>query len=253
MNITNTQKYTHGSLFSGRGTWDLIAQELGFENKFNCEKDEWLRLNKLRRISPNAQQWSDVTTCVPTHTVNVLSASFPCQNISDSNCTCTDGIYGTQSSLWREAPRIITITQPNYVLIENSAALTRKGLEKVLFDLSEIGYDAEWHCLQGIDFGFPQRRERIFIIAYPCGNRLRCSVFQPLETFELSRKWTPTEAYLRVSSSRANSYRDITTIPRSAFVHNFGREIHAFGNAVMPVIVEYLFRCILTDLQQFNN
>jgi site-specific DNA-cytosine methylase len=39
----------HGSLFSGRGTWDIVAQELGFENKFNCEIDPFLR-GKLRRI-----------------------------------------------------------------------------------------------------------------------------------------------------------------------------------------------------------
>ncbi len=249
MNVINTQKYTHGSLFSGRGTWDIVAQELGFKNIFNCEQDEWLRLNKLRRISPNAQQWCDVTTCKPSQTVDILSASFPCQDISISNTNSTKGIYGTKSSLWSEVVRIITITQPKYVLIENSSQLTTKGLEKVLFDLSEIGYDAEWQCLQGCDFGFPQRRERIFIIAYPGGNRCRSLVFQPLDTFKLSRTWTPTETYLRVSSERNKRFRNVGTIQRGAFVHNFGREIHAFGNAVMPVIVEYLFRCVLEDMK----
>ena len=37
-NFTN-KNITHGSLFSGRGTWDIVAQELGFTNTFNCEQD----------------------------------------------------------------------------------------------------------------------------------------------------------------------------------------------------------------------
>ncbi len=239
---------THGSLFSGRGTWDIVAQELGFENKFNCEQNEWLRKSKLRRISPNAKQWADVRTCFPEDTVDVLSISFPCQDISVSNWNSPAGIYGTKSSLWGEGKRIIALTQPKYVLIENSSVLTKRGLEKVLSDLSEIGYDAEWQCLQGVDFGFPQRRERIFIIAYPRSIRCREMVFRPPETFSLFRAWTPTDTFLRVAGSRANGYRDIRTIQRGDVVHNFGREIHAFGNAVMPVIVEYLFRCVLYDI-----
>jgi DNA (cytosine-5)-methyltransferase 1 len=238
---------THGSLFSGRGTWDIIAQELGFINKFNCEQDEWLR-HKLRRISPNARQWTDVCTCGERDTVGVLTASFPCQDISQSNTQGAEGIQGSKSSLWREVKRIATITQPGYIVLENSALLTKRGLEVVLSDLSEIGYNAQWHCLQGIDFGFPQRRERIFIIAYPCGDRRIRWILRPPSTIALSRTWTPTETYLRVSSSRANRFRDIGAIQRGDVVHNFGREIHAFGNAVMPVIVEYLFKCIILDM-----
>ncbi|MDR0413201.1 MAG: DNA cytosine methyltransferase [Dysgonamonadaceae bacterium] len=243
---------THASLFSGRGTWDIVAQELGFENKFNCEIDAWLR-NKLKRISPDAKQYSDVKTCIPYCTVSVLSASFPCQDISISNQTGVAGIHGTKSGLWSEVKRVATITQPKYIVLENSSQLVKKGLETVLSDLSEIGYDAEWHCLQGRDFGFPTRRERIFIIAYPSGNRRRVWVFRPPGTYKLSRTWTPTEAYLRVVDSRANGYRDTGAIQRGDVVHNFRREIHAFGNAVMPVIVEHLFKCILDDYKYYYD
>jgi DNA (cytosine-5)-methyltransferase 1 len=246
-------KLTHGSLFSGRGTWDIVAKDLGFENKFNCEIDEWLRSSKLRRISPNAKQYTDIKTCQPDCTVTVLSASFPCQDISVSNTTGKKGIRGAKSGLWSEVKRVASITQPLYIVLENSSQLCKQGLETVLSDLSEIGYDAEWQCLQGRDFGFPQRRERIFIIAYASGYRRRTGVFRPTSAFELSRTWTPTEAYLRVVNERANKYRNIRIIQRGAFVHNFGREIHAFGNSVMPVIVEYLFKCILEDYNHLKQ
>jgi DNA (cytosine-5)-methyltransferase 1 len=243
---------THGSLFSGRGTWDIVAQELGFKNKFNCELDPWLR-TKLLKISPHAKQYTNAETCMPDCTVTVLSASFPCQNISSANQTDTTGIHGIKSSLWREVKRVATITQPRYIVVENSSILTKRGLEVILSDLSEIGYDAEWHCLQGRDFGFPQRRERIFIIAYPNCDRRELLVYRPPEAFELSRKWAPTEAYLRVLACRADRCRNTQTLQRGNVVHNFGREIHAFGNAVMPVIVEYLLKCIIEDYKLQKN
>lgn len=43
-----------------------------------------------------------------------------------------------------------------------------RGFERVLCDLSEIGYDAEWQCLSGTDFGIQQGRERLYCIAYSC-------------------------------------------------------------------------------------
>lgn len=244
---------THGSLFSGRGTWDIVAQELGFKNLFNCEIDRWLRKNKLRRISPGAKQYTNVETCIPEDTVDVLSASFPCQDISCANQGCMAGIHGAKSGLWREVKRVATLTQPRYIILENSSLLVRRGLETVLSDLSEIGYDAEWECLQGRDFGYPQRRERIFIVAYPVGDGLRRQVLRPPGAYELSRMWTSTEAYLRVVNGRANGYGNTGSIQRNHVVHNFGREIHAFGNAVMAVIAEHLFRCILEDYKYFEK
>jgi DNA (cytosine-5)-methyltransferase 1 len=44
--------------------------------------------------------------------------------------------------------------------------LRNRGLETVLFDLSEVGYDAEWHCLPASAIGAPHRRDRIYIMAY---------------------------------------------------------------------------------------
>jgi DNA (cytosine-5)-methyltransferase 1 len=53
------------------------------------------------------------------------------------------------------------------VLVENVAALLSRGLGTVLGDLAEIGYDAEWRCIQAADVGFPHYRDRVWILAYP--------------------------------------------------------------------------------------
>jgi DNA (cytosine-5)-methyltransferase 1 len=51
-------------------------------------------------------------------------------------------------------------------VLENVAALLSRGLDTILWDLAEIGYDAEWHCIPASAVGAPHRRDRIWIIAH---------------------------------------------------------------------------------------
>jgi DNA (cytosine-5)-methyltransferase 1 len=63
--------------------------------------------------------------------------------------------------------RIIQEVKPHVVIAENVSALRSRGLDQVLRSLSEIGYDAEWHCIPASAVGAPHRRDRIWIVAYP--------------------------------------------------------------------------------------
>lgn len=56
--------------------------------------------------------------------------------------------------------------QPRYVVIENVAALAVRGLDTVLADLHDLGFDAEWSVLSACAVGAPHTRERMFILAY---------------------------------------------------------------------------------------
>lgn len=240
---------THGSLFSGRGGFDIGAECAGVETTWNCEIDTFLRY-KLKRISPYAKQYSDVKQVSYPNHVDIISAGFPCQDISISNSTNRKGIKGSRSGLWVEVARIVDEVKPGYLLLENSPELLKQGFEYVLSDLFEIGYDAEWDCLRACDFGYPHRRKRLYVIAYPYCDRRRCRIFQSPGTFGLSQSWTPTEAYLSVSTGRLNGFRDIRAIQRDDVFPYFNREIKAFGNAVMPVVTEHLFRCIKLDMEK---
>ena len=179
--------------------------------------------------------------------VEIITAGFPCQDISISNQTGKKGIKGTRSGLWREVARITNEVKPLYLVLENSPELLKQGFEYVLSDLSEIGYHAEWDCWRAADFGYPHNRLRLYVVAYPCQNRLRRGVLKSPGAFRLSQTWTPTETYLRVSACRANGFRDITAIQRDNEFPNFVCEIAAFGNAVMPVVAEHIFNCIIED------
>jgi DNA (cytosine-5)-methyltransferase 1 len=69
--------------------------------------------------------------------------------------------------LWSEYARIIGELRPKFVLVENVAALLGRGMGRVLGDLAEIGYDAEWDIISAADMGAPHLRERVWIVAYP--------------------------------------------------------------------------------------
>jgi DNA (cytosine-5)-methyltransferase 1 len=62
--------------------------------------------------------------------------------------------------------RIIEEVQPRYAFIENSSMLVTRGLETVLEDLAEMGFDAEWGCISASDVGAPHKRERLWIVAH---------------------------------------------------------------------------------------
>ena len=95
--------------------------------------------------------------------VDVVSGGFPCQDISVAGGGA--GIDGDKSGLWREMARIIDEVRPTFAFVENSPALTNRGLGVVLGDLSALGYDAEWDVVGASDVGAPHRRQRIWILA----------------------------------------------------------------------------------------
>ena len=115
-------------------------------------------------ILPKFPIWDDVTTFDGKpwkgH-VDVLCGGFPCQDISVSGRGA--GIDGERSGLWGHMARIICEIQPKHVFVENSPALTIRGLDRVLADLASMGHNARWGVLGARSCGGPVERERIWI------------------------------------------------------------------------------------------
>jgi DNA (cytosine-5)-methyltransferase 1 len=160
-------------LFSGIGGIELGFERAGFETEWFVENEPYAQ-RILRKHWPKAKIYDDVTQVdwrtVPE--VDILTGGFPCQDISNAGKRA--GITGRRSSLWTYYLEAISILRPGYVLIENVAALTHRGLDTVLCDLASVGYDAEWYCVPASAIGAPHQRDRIFILAYPqCDGRIR--------------------------------------------------------------------------------
>ena len=159
----------HGSLFSGIGGIDLGFEMAGIKTVWNCEIDEWCR-DLLKKRFPDAKQYQDVKE-IGKHnleSVDIISGGFPCQDISVAGKG--EGLDGKRSGLWFEMWRIISELRPSFALIENVQLLTKRGGTRVLSDLAEIGYDAEWQIISAAGVGARHLRKRLWIIAYPTKN-----------------------------------------------------------------------------------
>jgi DNA (cytosine-5)-methyltransferase 1 len=156
-----------GSLFSGAGLCDLGFHQAGFRHVFFCEIDPFCRA-VLARHWPGVPIYRDIRDLrgADLPATDILAGGFPCQDVSCSGKRA--GIrQGTRSGLWHEYARLIREIRPRYAVIENVMGLLSLGIEAVLQDLAEVGYDAEWEVLSAADVGAPHKRERVFIIAYP--------------------------------------------------------------------------------------
>lgn len=166
---------TIGSLFSGIGGLDLglecALRDGGFDVStiWQCEQDAWCR-GILARHWPDALRYDDVRNvgAIPRSSwaepVDILCGGFPCQDVSVAGKGA--GLAGARSGLWFEFARIARDLRPRVIVVENVAALLSRGLDVVLGDLSEAGYDALWFDLRASDVGAPHRRERLFIVAW---------------------------------------------------------------------------------------
>ena len=109
---------------------------------------------------------------IPEH--DLLVGGFPCQDYSVAK-TAKDaaGIVGKKGVLWWEIHRILTEKKPSYVMLENVDRLLKSPTSQrgrdfavMLASLSELGYIVEWRVINAAEYGMPQRRRRVFILAY---------------------------------------------------------------------------------------
>jgi DNA (cytosine-5)-methyltransferase 1 len=159
-----------GSLFSGIGGLELALESLGMRTVWQVECDRYAR-RVLWQHWPIVPKYEDVCAVGAANLcpVDVICGGFPCQGISDAGLRL--GLDDPRSGLWREFARVVRELRPRYVFVENVAALRVRGLGRVLGDLAEIGYDAEWDCVRAADVGAPHLRNRLFLLAYSGGQQ----------------------------------------------------------------------------------
>lgn len=202
----------HGSLFSGIGGIDLGFEMADIKTTWTCEIDDWAN-ELLQKRFPNAKHYRDVQKIGKDNleSVDIISGGFPCQDISVAGKGA--GLDGKRSGLWFEMWRIISELQPRWVLIENVANLLNKGGIRVLQDLAEIGYDAEWQIISARDVGARHLRRRLWIIAYRQDiSDTLCKRFQrQLYSFqredrnEMGRRCTPKKNIQRTNLKLSNN------------------------------------------------
>jgi DNA (cytosine-5)-methyltransferase 1 len=250
---------TIGSLFAGIGGFDLGFERAGFEIKWQVEIDPFCRA-VLAKHWPDVRRYEDVRTVVGwgpdarradatrvesvqwLDEVDVICGGFPCQNISFAGDGA--GLDGEQSGLWREYWRLVGELRPNYVVVENVAGLTVRGLGRVLGDLAGIGYDALWSGFSACAVGAPHLRRRLFIVAYPDREHGRAGLRD-----SVARAFRPLQTVDGFTDSRSR-YRQRLANPSALYGGADGLpdgmdRNHGIGNSIVPQIAEWIARRIL--------
>lgn len=105
--------------------------------------------------------------------VDLLVGGFPCQDYSVAKTLNTSkGLRGKKGVLWWEILRLVSQHQPKFIFLENVDRLLKspssqrgRDFAVMLNTLGEEGYEIEWRVVNSAEYGFPQRRIRVFIVA----------------------------------------------------------------------------------------
>ena len=243
-------------LFAGIGGFTLGLERAGFETAAFCEIDPYAQ-KVLRKNWPGVPIYDDVRDITAERLVSdgirvdVITGGFPCQDISVAGNQA--GIQdGTRSGLWSECARLIGELRPQYAIFENVTNLLNgeRGawFKRVLWDISSLGYDAEWHCIPASYLGASHRRDRVWIIAYPIGTRVEgLDIQKSIRTYpQKSCRWQFARAI-----NEALPADDYTRI-RGAVdgVPEIMDRLKCLGNAVVPPIPELLGGAIYEDYKK---
>lgn len=161
-------KLTFIDLFAGIGGIRLPFDELGYEHVFSSEFNE--AACDAYEANFGHRPSGDITKIksedIPPH--DLLLAGFPCQAFSIMGLK--KGFEDTRGTLFFEVERILQHHKPKVILLENVKQLVThdKGrtFDVITNRLTSLGYHLKWKVLNALDFGLPQKRERIIIVGF---------------------------------------------------------------------------------------
>lgn len=158
-------------LFSGIGSQTAALKRLGIAHEvIGISEIDKYAVRSYEAIHGTANNFGDITKIKELPCCDLLTYSFPCQDISVVGKQA--GIKeGTRSGLLFEVERLLEGMEekPKYLLLENVKNLVGKGHKadfyKWLSRLEELGYKNTWNILNAKDYGIPQNRERVFCVS----------------------------------------------------------------------------------------
>lgn len=196
------------------------------------QKGQWAYKCYVKNFgNPEKCSNEDIATVinkVPEH--DLLCGGFPCQDYSVAH-TGAKGIEGKKGVLWWSINKIVKLRHPNYILLENVDRLLKSPAKQrgrdfgiILRCLMDEGYYVEWRVINGAEYGYAQRRRRVFILAYKKGTKLYSELDKRLDDENGMRKWilgegvfgsafpVDVENVARAKKTDVSGYKDLVDI-----------------------------------------
>jgi len=192
-------------LFAGIGGFRLAMESVGATCVFSSEWDKFAQLTYKANFGETPA--GDITKIdaedIPPH--DVLCAGFPCQAFSIAGYR--KGFEDTRGTMFFEIARIAKHHKPKVLFLENVRGLLShdkgKTFQVILETLQDLGYKVHYKVLKSKDFGVPQLRPRLFIIAinqpidfnFPEPLNIKTCVGDVLETEVASKYFLSTKMW----------------------------------------------------------
>jgi len=203
-------------LFCGIGGFHIAAAKFGLKCVYACDIDADAR--QAYEANFGIVPGSDISKVKAAHIpdVDLLCAGFPCQPFSIIGAR--KGIADPRGVLYREIIRIAKAKCPAALVLENVKQLvTLRGgtvFDSILKDITQLGYHVDWRILNALDYGLPQKRERVLIVA----TRKRFDTFpwpadkvpmKPLANILEKEKDVPANFYVskRIRAARKQAHK----------------------------------------------
>lgn len=162
--------FTFIDLFAGIGGFRLAMQAVGGKCVFSSEFNE--PAQKTYFANYGDMPFGDITLeetkrYIPQH-FDVLCAGFPCQAFSIIGKQ--RGFADTRGTMFFEIQKILQSHRPKAIFMENVKQLVThdkgKTFKVILGILADLGYHVKWKILNALDFGVPQKRERVIMVGF---------------------------------------------------------------------------------------
>lgn len=168
------KKFTVGSMFAGIGGICLGFKQAGASLVWANELDKHACITYRNNFGGEYLVEGDIqnidTATIPY--VDILTAGFPCQSFSSVGLL--KGFEDPRGNLFFETARVIKAKEPQVVFLENVANLvkhdTGKTFNVIFSTLAELGYFVRYEVMNAVDYGIPQQRNRIYIVAFKSKN-----------------------------------------------------------------------------------
>jgi len=166
-------------LFAGVGGFRIGLARAGWKTVFS---NQWEPATKVQHASDvyvarfgekghSNEDIADVDS-LPKN-IDLLVGGFPCQDYSVAKTlNRAKGLKGKKGVLWWEILRLVQGHKPKYIFLENVDRLLKspshqrgRDFAVMLKTLGDEGYTIEWRVVNAAEYGFPQRRIRVFIVA----------------------------------------------------------------------------------------
>lgn len=236
--VSSKKQLTFIDLFAGIGGIRIAFEKVGAKCVYSSEWDKNCQLTYAANFGEKPD--GDITQInpksIPEH--DILTGGFPCQSFSIIGKR--EGVRDTRGTMFFEIEKILKVKQPYAFLLENVKQLVTidngQTFNTMLSKLKGLGYYVHYKVLNALDYGIPQKRERVIIVGFKQNhpftfpnkilNRLSLeAILEPEETVD--KKHYISEAFARKLAKKVTNLYNYPTIWHENKSGNIGIHEHS--------------------------